>query len=111
MPTMPVLPFLNEDLFVVDAIAFNMEYNATQPFYTFVDFDASGRTKTITHLEFGRAAHRVAHLLRPNRHGVDGKVVALLLQADTVLYHAIVAGLIVAGYVVSTVAFTLISCQ
>ncbi|KAH0581972.1 hypothetical protein H2248_011636 [Termitomyces sp. 'cryptogamus'] len=99
MPTMPVLPVLNDDFFVFDAIEFNMEHNATQPFYTFVDSNAPGRTKTITHLEFGRAAHRVAHLLRPDRHGVDGKVVGLLLQADTVLYHAIVAGLIVAGYV------------
>ncbi|KAG5723894.1 Linear gramicidin synthase subunit D [Termitomyces sp. T112] len=99
MLTRPVLPVFNEDLFVVDAIKFNMENNATQPFYTFVDSDAPGRIHTITHLEFGRAAHRVAHLLRPNRRGVDGQVVALILQTDTVLYHGIVAGLIVAGYV------------
>ncbi|KAG6902731.1 hypothetical protein C0995_012395 [Termitomyces sp. Mi166 len=102
MSTPPVLPVLNEDLFVPDAIEFNMANNVTQPFYTFADFDAPGRTKTITHLEFGRAAHRVAHLLRPNRDGADGKVVAVILQADTILYQAIVAGLIVAGYVAST---------
>ncbi|KAH0588812.1 Polyketide synthase HetM [Termitomyces sp. J132] len=101
MATIPVIPTLDENFLVPDAIEFNIANNAAQPFYTFADYSAPGGTgtKTITHLEFGRAAHRVAHLLRPNRNGVDGEVVALLLQADTILYHAIVAGSIVAGFV------------
>lgn len=113
MPITPVLPIINEDLFIPDVIEFNMANNATQPFYTFVDPDTLSRTKVITHLEFGRAAHRVARLLRPNLDdGHDGTVVALLLQTDTILYTAIVAGLIVAGYVASATFFRgLISYQ
>ncbi|KAG6878153.1 hypothetical protein C0993_011571 [Termitomyces sp. T159_Od127] len=100
MSVQPVLPILNEDLFVPDVIEFNMANNATQPFYTFVDHNTWSKTRTITHLEFGRAAHRAAHIMRPNFDaGADGTVVALVMQADTILYTAIVAGLIVAGYV------------
>ncbi|KAG6878149.1 hypothetical protein C0993_011567 [Termitomyces sp. T159_Od127] len=99
MSTLPVIPILDENISVSDAIQFNMAHNAAQPLYVFADSSAPSGIKTITHLEFGRAAHRVAHLLRPNRNGVDGEVVALILQADTVLYQALVAGLIVAGCV------------
>ncbi|KAG6885392.1 putative NRPS-like protein biosynthetic cluster [Termitomyces sp. T159_Od127] len=99
MSTTPVVPTLDENLFLPDAIEFNITNNPALPFYTFADSSVLNGTKTITHLEFGRAAHRVAHILRPNRNGAEGEVVALLLQADTVLYHAIVAGLIVAGCV------------
>ncbi|KAG6907803.1 putative NRPS-like protein biosynthetic cluster [Tephrocybe rancida] len=77
-----------------------MANNPSRPFYIFAAFDTPSGNKTISQLEFGRAAHRVAHLLRPNRDGVDGEVVAIVSHTDTVLYHAIVAGLIVAGCVV-----------
>ncbi|KAG6902725.1 hypothetical protein C0995_012389 [Termitomyces sp. Mi166 len=99
MSDAPVIPALVETFLISDALEFNMAHNAAQPFYIFADSSAPSGTRTITHLEFGRAAHRAAHLLRPNRHGVDGEVVALILHADTVLYQATVAGLIVAGCV------------
>lgn len=102
MSSSPIVPTLKEDLFIYDAIQFNMAHNAAQPLYTFADSSAPRGINVITHLEFGRAAHRVAHILRPDRNGVDGEVVALVLQADTVMYHALVAGLIVAGCVVNT---------
>ncbi|KAG6852620.1 putative secondary metabolism biosynthetic enzyme [Blastosporella zonata] len=85
----PVLPVLHDDFFVPDAIDFNMTNNPGQALYTFADFDSKG-TKTISHLEFGRAAHRVAHLLRPERNGVDGEVVALVSLSDTVLYQPLI---------------------
>lgn len=103
MSITPVIPTLHESFLLPDAIEFNIANNASQPFCTFADSSATCGTKTITHLEFGRAAHRVAHILRPNRNGAEGEVVALLLQTDTVLYHAVVAGLIVAGCVVNCV--------
>ncbi|KAJ7318575.1 hypothetical protein DFH08DRAFT_1036386 [Mycena albidolilacea] len=58
---------------------------------------------TITHLEFGRATHHVANILRPNREGQDGEVVAIITQPDTVLYHAIVAGLMTADIIIQEV--------
>lgn len=101
----PILPILHENFSIHDALQFNMAHNAAQPLYTFADSSVPSGIKVITHFEFGRAAHRVAHLLRPNRNGVDGEVVALILRADTVLYQALVAGLIVAGCVVNTLFF------
>lgn len=101
MSITPVIPTVDEDFLLPDAIEFNVANNAAQPFYTFADSSTLNGTKTISHLEFGRAAHRIAHILRPKRNGAEGEVVALLLQTDTVLYHAILAGLIVAGCVVN----------
>ncbi|KAG6859380.1 hypothetical protein C0995_009114 [Termitomyces sp. Mi166 len=72
----PVLPPV-EGLFIPDAIDFNIKNNPEQPFFTFADPKAPTGLQVITHLEFGRAAHRVAHALRPNRAGEDGQVVAI----------------------------------
>ncbi|KAJ6514511.1 hypothetical protein C8R47DRAFT_962145, partial [Mycena vitilis] len=53
----------------------------------------------ITHFEFARATHRVAHLLRPQRDGLDGQVVAIVALTDVLIYQTIVAGCIEAGLV------------
>ncbi|KAG5724635.1 L-aminoadipate-semialdehyde dehydrogenase [Termitomyces sp. T112] len=87
----------DQNLFLPDVIDFNMRNNPDQPFYVFAG--DGGSIKTITHLEFGRAAHRVAHALRPNRSGLDGDVVGILAETDTILYNVVIAGLIVAGFV------------
>ncbi|KAG6901213.1 hypothetical protein C0995_015283, partial [Termitomyces sp. Mi166 len=94
----PVLPPV-ESLFIPDAIDFNIKNNPEQPFFTFADPKAPTGLQVITHLEFGRAAHRVAHALRPNRAGEDGQVVAIIALSDSMLYQAIVAGCIIAGLV------------
>ncbi|KAJ7656866.1 putative aminoadipate reductase [Mycena polygramma] len=61
--------------------------------------DETGHITEITHLEFVRAAHRVAHLLRPQRGGPEGQVVAIVALADALIYQTIVAGCIKAGLV------------
>ncbi|KAN0080413.1 hypothetical protein V8E55_009979 [Tylopilus felleus] len=63
--------------------------------------DDQGSTET-TFLEFGRAAHRIAHALRPGHTGDDGQVVILIATTDTILHQVIVAGMSIAGLVVST---------
>jgi hypothetical protein len=40
--------------------------------------------------------------VRPNRAGPEGEIVALIANTDTVLYQALVAGMVRAGVVVST---------
>ncbi|KAG5652631.1 putative NRPS-like protein biosynthetic cluster [Sphagnurus paluster] len=95
----PVLPPVDENVFIPDVIEFNLKRNPEQPFYTWSEPSATNGLAVITHLEFGRAAHRIAHLLRPNRIGEDGEVVAFIALADTILYQAITTGLIVAGLV------------
>ncbi|KAJ7617794.1 hypothetical protein FB45DRAFT_932692 [Roridomyces roridus] len=66
------------------------------PCYVYAE---SNDVVTITHLEFGRATHRAAHLLRPNREGKDGKVVAIIAESDTMVYNAIFVGLMTANLI------------
>ncbi|KAJ7615673.1 putative aminoadipate reductase [Mycena polygramma] len=61
--------------------------------------DEFGHVTDITHLEFARAAHRVAHLLRPQRCGPDGQVVGIVALTDVLIYQTIVVGCIKAGLV------------
>ncbi|KAG6908134.1 putative NRPS-like protein biosynthetic cluster [Tephrocybe rancida] len=93
-------PLVDRSMLLPEVILFNIKNNPDQVFYTFAKSD-SGQdgTAVISHLEFGKATHRVAHALRPRRSGVDGEVVALVAHTDTILYQTIVAGLIVAGLV------------
>ncbi|KAJ7715956.1 acetyl-CoA synthetase-like protein [Mycena metata] len=53
----------------------------------------------ITHLEFARAANRVAHILRPQRRGPDREVLAIIALTDVLIYQTIVAGCFIAGIV------------
>jgi hypothetical protein len=39
--------------------------------------------------------------VRPNRAGLEGEIVALIANTDTILYLALVAGMVRAGVVVS----------
>ncbi|KAJ7693172.1 hypothetical protein B0H17DRAFT_1168921 [Mycena rosella] len=61
--------------------------------------DDAGRITEISHFEFSRAAHRVAHLLRPQRRGTERQVLAIPGLADFLLYQTVVAGCIKAGIV------------
>jgi acyl-CoA synthetase (AMP-forming)/AMP-acid ligase II len=88
------------DFVLPQAIEFNLQHNAEHPLFTYVPLGAS-EMATITHLEFGRAVHRAAHIFRPNREGNYGYVVAVIALVDTPLYHVITAGLMMAGLVVS----------
>ncbi|KAJ6553198.1 hypothetical protein B0H19DRAFT_1030245 [Mycena capillaripes] len=83
-------------MFVPAIVSLNSRTNASRPFYTYAEPE-SHKIVTISNLEFARATHRAAHLVRPNREGPDGQVVALLAISDTILYHAMIAGLMTAN--------------
>ncbi|KAI3612070.1 nonribosomal peptide synthetase [Moniliophthora roreri] len=56
----------------------------------------------ITYLEFGRAVHRAAHLVRPKpspNDGSDGQVIAILAYSDTLVYNTVIMGLMTANLV------------
>ncbi|KAJ7604467.1 hypothetical protein FB45DRAFT_1070376 [Roridomyces roridus] len=76
----------------------NAEQRPQDPFYVYADVE-NDSIVTITQLEFSCATHRAAHLLRPNRSGQDGKVVAIIAESDTILYHAVFLGLMTANFV------------
>ncbi|KAF9223036.1 acetyl-CoA synthetase-like protein [Gyrodon lividus] len=73
--------------------------NPTLPIFVYADDQSLHGTTEITFLEFGRAAHRIAHALRPARQGDEGQVVMLIANTDTILHHAAVAGMSIAGLV------------
>ncbi|KAJ6483120.1 putative aminoadipate reductase [Mycena sanguinolenta] len=92
-------PWATAPMHVPDIIAWNAENYPTAPCYLFAPIDPSAPIVNVTHLEFSRALQRAAHLLRPNRAGPDGEVVAIIALSDTLLYLAIMAGLMTANCV------------
>lgn len=86
---------LQEDL------AHKAKVNPNAPLYAFAEPDPSTEIVTITSLEFCRATHRAAWTLRSQFQGSDGDVVAVIAQADSIVYYAIVLGLMTANLTVS----------
>lgn len=95
-----VYPPLDGSLILPEAVDFNAEHNPDVSVYVYAKDDGSDDIVEISQLEFSRACHRVAHTLRPDREGVDGQVVAVIAVVDTILYQAIVVGIVRAGLVV-----------
>ncbi|KAF9238227.1 acetyl-CoA synthetase-like protein [Melanogaster broomeanus] len=97
--SVPEGPPLDGSLLFSDLINFHMQKNPTFPIFIYADDQAPNGTTEITFLEFGRAAHRIAHVLRPAHQGEVGQVVMLIANTDTILYHAALAGMSLAGLV------------
>ncbi|KAF7373859.1 General substrate transporter [Mycena sanguinolenta] len=93
-------PWATAPMHAPDIIAWNAENYPTAPCYLFAPIDPSAPAVNVTHLEFSRASQRAAHLLRPNRAGPDDEVVAIIALSDTLVYLAIIAGLMTANCVV-----------
>ncbi|KAJ7622628.1 putative aminoadipate reductase [Mycena polygramma] len=91
------LPPLDCSLNLQEIIDEHLAHENRDVAYSFCD--DTGHTTNVTHFEFARAAHRVAHLLRPQRGGSDGQVVAIVALTDVLIYQTIVAGCIEAGLV------------
>ena len=96
--TLAVYPPLDGTVLTPNLLDFNIDHNAELT--AFVFSDSPGSVTKISYLEYGRAAHRVGHAVRPGRTGLEGQVVAVIANLDTLLYAALVAGLIRAGIVV-----------
>ncbi|KAJ3994751.1 putative aminoadipate reductase [Lentinula boryana] len=79
-------------------LQFHYERNPDQPLYVYSE-DGKATLTEIRHLEFVRACHRAAHIVRPRRCGPNGEVVAVIAQLDTIAYTAVGAGLMLAGLI------------
>lgn len=80
-----------------ELLDFNMLRNSNKPFFTFA-FPGQDKLTEVTYFEFGRAAHRVAHCVRPDPFaGKDNEVVAILANIGTLGYHAITMGVLRSG--------------
>lgn len=96
----PIIPPLDGSFILPKILDFHCEYNADLPMYAFAE-EGKNEPTLLSFLEFGRASHRVSHILRPNCAGPDNQVVGIIANTDTILYQALVAGLVKAGLVVS----------
>lgn len=76
------------------------EYNASEPILVFPHPEVPGENVSITYAEFAVATHRIAHSVRPGREGQEGEVMAMLLHCDTIVYQAMIVGLVRAGFIV-----------
>ncbi|KAJ7633420.1 acetyl-CoA synthetase-like protein [Mycena polygramma] len=92
-----VLPPLDCSLNLSEIIDHHLVHGTYSSAFSFADTD--GHIMEISHFEFARGAHRVAHLVRPNRHGPEGQVLAMVALTDPLIYQTIVAGCIKAGIV------------
>ncbi|KAJ7056386.1 putative aminoadipate reductase [Mycena amicta] len=92
-----VLPPLDGSLRVNEIIDFHLTHRNLTPMFSFANEDDI--LTNISHFEYARAAHRVAHMVRPQRVGPEGQVIAIMALTDSFLYQTLVAGCIVAGFV------------
>ena len=97
-----VAPPIDGSVTLPETIDFHRKHNPTVPVYVFIEDGASNITN-VTHLEFGRACDRVAHYLRPGRRGPEREVVAVLALSDSLLYQAVVIGIMRAGLIVRVI--------
>ncbi|KZP16286.1 putative aminoadipate reductase [Athelia psychrophila] len=93
----PVYPPMDGTVRPACLVDFHLEHNPTRPAYVYSE--GPGSLVEISFLEFGRAAHRAAHLLRPAKSGPENEVVAFIANVDVLLYQTLVAGMLRAGLV------------
>ncbi|EKM51562.1 uncharacterized protein PHACADRAFT_127221 [Phanerochaete carnosa HHB-10118-sp] len=92
-PTDGTLPTL------IDFLDFNAKYNAERPYFIFPSRSNPTKLTSLSFSEVAQASHRAAHILRPNKQGNNGDVIAVLLHTDTILYATVVLGILRAGLV------------
>ncbi|KAJ7636836.1 putative aminoadipate reductase [Roridomyces roridus] len=91
------LPPLDCSLNFGEIVDFHLSHENRGTAYSFPDQE--GRVTDISRFEFTRAAHRVAHLLRPQRQGAEGQRLAIIALTDSLIYQTVVAGCLRAGIV------------
>lgn len=90
-------PPLDGSLLLHELPDFHLHHNASHPLFVYAEHDQEFLHK-ISHLEFCRAVHRVAHAVD---HIPRTTPVGVLVLTDTILYHAVFFGLMKAGHTVS----------
>ena len=105
MSSTPKFPPLDGSIPVLPGFAdFHAEHNPDRPWVVFPSRQDPTKVESISYAEFARATHRVAHAFRPNREGQrDGEVVAVVVNCDSIMYLAMIVGLVRAGFVVRRV--------
>ena len=100
----PVYPPLDGTVNIPETIEFNWIHNADYPAFVYSE-DGTNHLKEISNLEFGRACHRAAHVLRPGYATAIRPTVGFIALTDVLLYQAIVIGMMKANIVVGSLIF------
>ncbi|TCD65176.1 putative NRPS-like protein biosynthetic cluster [Steccherinum ochraceum] len=74
-------------------VDFNAEHNPGSPCFGFPSRVDPNAETYISQAEYAQASHRAARILRPERRGDDGEVVAVLINADALVYGALINGM------------------
>ncbi|KAF8956587.1 acetyl-CoA synthetase-like protein [Flammula alnicola] len=98
MTSIPIHPPTDYSVALPEVIDFHRKNNPNETVYIFSQ-DGSPEPTNISYLEFGRAADRVAHYIRPGRTGPDRQVIAFVALSDTLLYQAVTVGITRAGFI------------
>ncbi|KAF7329341.1 Acetyl-CoA synthetase-like protein [Mycena kentingensis (nom. inval.)] len=93
-----VLPPLDGSLSASEVIDFHLSSPSSRKHAAFSFAKEDGTLVDVSRFEFARAAHRVAHILRPNRAAERG-VVGIVALADALIYQTLVTGCIAAGLI------------
>lgn len=100
MPIAPTTPPLDGSISVLPGLVdFHAEHNPQHP-WAMLAHASGGGASPVSFSEYAQATHRIAHVFRPGRAGDGGEVVAILAHCDTLLYLALIPGLVRAGLVV-----------
>ncbi|KAF8486550.1 hypothetical protein JB92DRAFT_3148577 [Gautieria morchelliformis] len=91
------LPPLDGSLCLPDVLDYHLEHNPKRPAYVFVQDDV--HVVAVTFAQVARAVHRAAYKIRPARPHARGAVVAVIANADTLLYQTVVLACARAGLV------------
>ncbi|KAJ3994744.1 putative aminoadipate reductase [Lentinula boryana] len=95
-----VPPSLERFITVPELLKFHLQRNSAQPVYVFArERKHEEECTEVTYLEFVRATHRGAHLIRSDRAGTDGAVIAILALVDSLVYQTLVASIMQAGLI------------
>ncbi|KAF9070475.1 putative aminoadipate reductase [Rhodocollybia butyracea] len=97
---MMIFPSLSQFTTVPQLLQFHYEHNPEETIYIYAE-DGKNKPTEIKYLEFVRASHRAAHLIRPYHLGLGPRheVVGIVALSDTLVYSAVFAGLIEAGMI------------
>ncbi|KAF5372278.1 hypothetical protein D9757_009652 [Collybiopsis confluens] len=86
---------LNSQLNILDVLDFNLEHNPSYPVFVFPD--GAGGVTEISMLEYVRACHRAGDYVRSSTQ--PGDVIGVIANLDTIVYSALIVGMIKAGLV------------
>ncbi|TFK50396.1 acetyl-CoA synthetase-like protein [Heliocybe sulcata] len=93
------LPPSNGTISLTELVDLRLEHNSDRTYAVFHSDTPDGELRHITYLEWGRAIHRLAHILRPESHYKPRDVVGIVVNCDTLMYSTTIVALMRAGLI------------